>query len=94
MNLKKIGTSKNIDYNSLQVTTVYGGVETVITNPPQDLHIAINSSAALGDTPATMTIYTSATKTIPSDLSDHKTLFPDYDSDISPYMLQQLVVKW
>ena len=39
---ENLGISQNIDYHSPQVTTTHEGVETVIYNPTQDLHSAIN----------------------------------------------------
>ena len=66
----------------------------MIPKPPKDLHPATNALAALYNPSTTMTPYNSATTTLPSDISEHTPLFPDYDSDLSTSILQQLGVKW
>ena len=83
-----------MDYNSSQAATTYECVETVILHPPQDLHPDINALAALSNPSTTMNPSISDTTTLPSALSDHTPLFPYTDSDLIPFMLQQLVVKF
>ena len=66
----------------------------VIIQPPQYLYPAINYLDALANTSIIMTPSISDTKTLPSVISEHTPLFLDYDSDLSPSMIQQFGVKW
>ena len=67
---------------------------TVFPQPLQDLHPASNALAALSNTYTTMTPSISATKKLPSDISVHTPILPDYDLDLSTSMLQQLELNW
>ena len=83
-----------MDYHSPQVTTTKKGVEKVIHQPPQERHHDINTLAAIYNPSTTMTPTISITITLPLDLSEHSPLLLDYDSDLSPSMIQQLEVNW
>ena len=87
-------TSHNIEYNPLQVATTQEGDETVIPQPPQDLHLAINSVVALSNPSTAMTPSISATTTRPSVIPEHTSLLQYYYLDLSISILQQLLVKW
>ena len=50
--------------------------------------------AALANQSMNITTYISATITIPSALLDPKFILPEYELDLSPYMLKKLGVKW
>ena len=88
-----LGTSQHIEYHSPQVTTKQEGVEIFILHTPQDLHPDINDLAVISNPSTTMTPYISATTIIPFDISYHTTLLTDYESDLSPSIIQDLVVK-
>ena len=89
-----LGTSQHVENNSPLVTTTQEWVETSITHTPQDLHLDINYLAALSNTSVTMNSSISATTALRLNLYERTPLFPDYDLDLSPSMLQYLVVKW
>ena len=74
--------------------TTHEWVETIIPQHPQYLYPAINDLYDLSNTPTTMTPSISAITTLPSDISKHTSIFLDHDSDLSPSILQQLVIKW
>ena len=87
-------TNQYVGYPSSQVTNTQEGVEKVMTQTPQNLHHAINSLAPIYNTFTAINPSISATAIMSSDISERTLLFLDYDSDISPSTLKQLVVKW
>ena len=76
------------------MSTTHEGVLKVIPQPLQDLHPATNALATIYNPCTTMTTSISATTKLSSGIPEHTPLFPEYNLDISTYMIQQLGVKW